>query len=110
MLPIVAPPRADGRRDLYFSACDGQGRTRPGRTRFDLARPGWSGLEAEPLLDLGPRGAFDDNGVTASSIVRHRGRTFLYYIGWSLGVTVPFYVSIGCAVSRDGGAMFRRAS
>ena len=35
---------------------------------------------------------------------------YLYYTGWSLGVTVPFYLAIGLAVSSDGGETFERVS
>jgi hypothetical protein len=45
-----------------------------------------------------------------SSIVSAHGRHYLYYTGWMLGVTVPFYLAAGLAVSDDGGATFRRLS
>jgi predicted GH43/DUF377 family glycosyl hydrolase len=68
------------------------------------------GVEPEPVLDLGALGTFDDRGVTMSSIVSFEGRTYLYYTGWMLGVTVPFYLAAGLAVSDDRGLTFRRAS
>ena len=33
-----------------------------------------------------------------------------YYTGWSLGVTVPFVLGIGCAESEDGGRTFKKVS
>ncbi|MSO96190.1 MAG: hypothetical protein EXQ81_10450 [Thermoleophilia bacterium] len=109
MVPIAMPE--DGERILlHFSACDTEGRTRVGRALVDLAAPSWAKLQAEPVLDFGPRGTFDDNGVTACSIADHGGRRFLYYSGWNKGVTVPFYLAIGCAVSEDGGATFTKVS
>jgi hypothetical protein len=45
-----------------------------------------------------------------SWIVDYRGRKYLYYIGWNLGVTVPFYNSIGLATSDDGGKTFEKLS
>lgn len=45
-----------------------------------------------------------------SCLVRHEGREFLYYIGWSLGVTVPFYTFIGCAIREVGERAFTRVS
>ena len=57
----------------------------------------------------GALGAFDDAGVTTACLVREQGRTFLYYTGWSLGVSVPFYLNVGLAVS-DGGTPYRRLS
>src|SRR5207244_2594817 len=61
----------------------------------------------EPVLRPGPLGAFDDNGVTSSCLVRDNATRYLYYSGWSLGVTVPFYFYDGCAVSEAGGAFER---
>lgn len=45
-----------------------------------------------------------------SWLVDHGGRQYLYYTGWTLGVTVPFYFYVGLAVSDDDGASFRRVS
>jgi hypothetical protein len=62
------------------------------------------------VLDLGALGAFDDNGVTASCIVTRGSEKYLYYTGWTLGVTVPFYLFVGLAIGRDDGGVFERAS
>jgi hypothetical protein len=106
-LPI-AHAVADGRLRVYYSARDDRNRARIGAADVAL------GEEAEhldqPLLELGPLGAFDDNGVTGSCVVEAEGRRYLYYTGWSLGVTVPFYFSIGCAISEDGVGGFERVS
>ena len=67
-------------------------------------------MNPEPAIDLGPIGAFDDSGVTSSWIVAHEGRIYHYYTGWTLGVTVPFYLAVGLAISEDGGETYRRAS
>jgi hypothetical protein len=111
-LPAVAPD-ADGTGwDLYL-AC------RDERSRAQVARAGLrssdgelrvGALQAEPALGLGELGAFDDSGVTVSCVVDHDDARYLYYSGWTLGVTVPFYFYVGLAVSRDGGATFARVS
>jgi hypothetical protein len=67
-------------------------------------------MSSEPVLDLGELGAFDDNGVTSSCAVVQGGRTFLYYTGWTLGVTVPFFFFVGCAVREEGSSRFVRVS
>jgi hypothetical protein len=95
---------------VYFSTRDASGRSSVGYFDFDLRRPS-SPLEIapRPVLSPGPPGTFDDRGVTASSIVRHRGRLFLYYLGWNLSPSSPFRNSIGLAVSLDAsGRRFRR--
>lgn len=109
--PFVRPTGEDV--EMLFSSRDGQGRSHTGRARLALERAG-TGTAAEvaqaPLLGPGALGAFDDSGAMGSCVVYHEGREHLYYIGWARGVTVPFVVSIGCAVSEDGGASFARVS
>jgi hypothetical protein len=58
-------------------------------------------------LSPGTLGAFDDAGVTNSCVVRHAGKVYLYYTGWCLGVSVPFYLNAGLAVSEDGVCFHR---
>jgi hypothetical protein len=96
---------------IYFSA----------RDKYDRAQVGYFdiGLEApekvlsvseQPVIGLGPLGAFDDSGVTTSWIVNHGQKKYHYYSGWSLGVTVPFYLYVGLAISENGGASYQRVS
>jgi hypothetical protein len=101
----------DARWALYLSARDAQGRPRIGRTVLTLHPvPSLGPLEPEPVLDLGPLGTFDDSGVTVSCIVDDGRRKLLYYTGWTRGVTVPFYLFAGLAVSDNGGRTFARWS
>jgi hypothetical protein len=95
---------------ILFSSRDEQGRARVGAADLDLENPGEATFGERPLLDIGRLGAFDDSGVTTSCRVDRDGLVHLFYSGWSLGVTVPFYLAIGCAVSEDGGETFRRVS
>ncbi len=67
-------------------------------------------MEREPVLSPGPLGAFDDSGAMGSWLVRCDERLYLYYIGWSLTVSVPFTTYIGLAISDDGGRTFARVS
>ena len=39
-----------------------------------------------------------------------RGVKYLFFTGWSRGVTVPFYLAAGVAISDDDGRTFRRVS
>ena len=108
-LPVVDPRGAFYR--VYFSGRDDQGRARVAFFDMDLDDPkARLPVSLRPALDLGPLGAFDDSGVTTSCLVNWEGRKYLYYTGWSLGITVPFYLFAGLAVSDDDGATFRRLS
>ena len=106
-LPIVEP-LDDHRFALYLSLRDGEGRARIGRSVLIMSdTPRLEPLDATPVLDLGPLGAFDDSGVTTSCLVRAGSDRLLFYTGWSRGVTVPFYLSASVAVSQNGGPFAR---
>jgi hypothetical protein len=109
MVP-VAEPLADGTLRIWFSSKDAEGRSQIGWTRLALEAPEAAEFSAEPLLVPGPPGTFDDSGAMTGCVVEEDGRRFLYYIGWSRSVAVPFATFIGLAVSEDGGETFERAS
>jgi hypothetical protein len=84
---------------LYWSPRDKRNRSYIFRADFDLAT-----LKlGEPQLVHGPGkpGDFDDSGVMVSWIERDGPRVMLYFIGWNVGVTVPFRNSIGLAVNYE---------
>lgn len=64
----------------------------------------------EPVLATGELGTFDDNGVSLSCITNVGGRTLLYYLGWNLGVTVPWRNSIGLAIFNRENEKFEKFS
>jgi hypothetical protein len=106
-LPIVEPADDDAFL-VYLSVRDAQGRARIGRARLTMTPKAMLGaLEPQPVLDLGPLGAFDDSGVTSSCLVAVGTRRWLFYTGWSRGVTVPFYLASGVAVSENDGPFTR---
>jgi hypothetical protein len=67
-------------------------------------------VSESPVLDVGAAGAFDEHGVTPSSIVRDGDALHLYYFGWQRARDVPYLLFGGLAVSEDGGETFTRAS
>ena len=98
-----------GRVRVFFSARDAEGRSNVGWFDFDPREPGRVlGVSEAPALEPGGPGSFDESGAMASWVVSIEGRTLLYYIGWTRGVTVPFYNTIGLACSEDGGVSFER--
>jgi len=107
-LPVV-DMRANGGCRVYFSARDERGRARVGWADTTLQAGSWTPCPT-PALDLGPLGSFSDNGVTSSCVVTTNGAKYHFYTGWSLGVTVPFYLSAGLAISEDDGTTFRPIS
>lgn len=108
MVPFVESAE-DGLR-LYFSGRDSEGRSVTGYADGDPHEPRSLRFASRPILEPGPLGTFDDSGAMGSSLVVHDGRKYLYYIGWTRGVSVPFYTFVGGAVSEDGGETFERVS
>jgi hypothetical protein len=67
-------------------------------------------VSANPALDIGTPGTFDENGVVPCAVVERDGRLFLFYAGYQLGRKVKFCVFSGLAISDDGGETFKRQS
>lgn len=103
--------RGDGILRVYLGFCTKENVGRIGYVDLDPADPGRI-LEVSktPVLDIGEDGCFDDNGVVPVSIYQDGGKIYLYYIGFQLGVKVPYYMFCGLAVSQDGGDTFHRYS
>jgi hypothetical protein len=103
-LPIV-DPLDRSRVRVYFSSRDELNRAQIGRAVVDFANlAAQPAFESDPVVRLGPRGAFDDSGVTGGCLVINGGSQYLYYSGWSLPGDVPFLFYVGCAMSTDGKA------
>jgi hypothetical protein len=62
-----------------------------------------------PVLDLGPAGGFDMDGVNPSQIIETDEGLLLLYIGWRRGpAEAPYTLFAGAALSHDGGRSFQR--
>ena len=97
---------------VFFSPRDAANRSSMAWLDMVLAPTGFTvrRLCERPLLGPGERGAFDDSGVTVGCVLRHRGELRVYYLGWSLGVTVPFRNFIGLASGALGADALERVS
>lgn len=67
-------------------------------------------VNSNPIIELGKPGTFDEHGIMPSAAVRNGEQVFLYYSGWSRGVSVPYLNSTGLAISDDGGETFTKIS
>jgi len=109
-VPIALPVDGDIYR-IYFGGRNKNNMTQPGYLEIDLNNPEKViYLSPEPVLKLGKTGLFDDSAIWATCIFEHEGNYYMYYGGWMRGVSVPFYCTIGLAISDDGGKTFRRHS
>ena len=66
------------------------------------------GVSAQPVLDVGAPGAFDQHGVVPCAVVRAGEELRMYYAGYTRGDTVRFEAFCGLAISTDEGASFHR--
>lgn len=96
---------------IYFGTRDARGRSHIGYVDVEADNPHKIiAVSKEPVLPLGKLGTFDDCGIMPSWIVRHGEQRLLYYIGWNPQVSVSYRLSIGLAISDDGGSTFRKYS
>lgn len=90
------------------------------RDKNDIGRVGYVDVNAhdpvkiltiseQPVLDVGLRGTFDENGVVPTCVVDASKNTkYLYYVGFELGRKIRYRLLTGLAVSHDGGETFQR--
>lgn len=102
---------SSGKLVVYFDSLDERQFGRIGYVELDPEDPARIvRLTADPILDLGDPGCFDDSGVNPSCVLDVNGEKFLYYIGWQRAERVPYMLFTGLALSRDGGTTFDRSS
>ena len=108
--PVVEAVAGDLVR-IYFSSRDDRSRSSIGWVEIDMRAPTQVlSVSAEPVIGPGRPGTFDDSGASMGCIVHVGSARYLYYLGWNLGVTVPWRNSIGLAISDEPGAPFRKWS
>ncbi len=96
---------------IYFTCRDKQNRSTGAFVLIDIRKP-QEILEVSqtPVITAGEAGYFDDSGCQISCLVSTEAGSFLYYLGWNLGVTVPFRNSIGLAIREKEGSPFKKYS
>jgi len=99
----------NGRIRLYLGGTDESMVGRVGYIEVDARSPA-KVLRVSPntVLDIGAPGAFDDNGVVPSCVIRWGNEVWMYYVGFQLGTHVRYFMFSGIAVSRNGGESFHR--
>lgn len=96
---------------IYLGICDANNVGRIGYVDVNPENPSEViKVSEKPVLDIGLAGCFDDNGVVPVSILKTDNKIFLYYIGFQLGIKVPYYMFCGLAISEDNGESFYRYS
>ncbi len=96
---------------VYFSTRDANNRSSISFVELNINKPEEIlKIASEPVLSPGEIGTFDDSGVSLASIIDINGRRHMYYLGWNLGVTVPWTNTIGLAIENPQSGKFERYS
>lgn len=104
----IAEHIADDYFKIYFSTRDKKNRSFTAYLVIDINRPSQIlEISNQPVLAPGKLGEFDDSGAMATWIAKNKEKKYLYYIGWNLGVTVPFRNSIGLAENLSNDSFSR---
>lgn len=74
------------------------------KLNFNIVR-----VSTDPLLDLGIKGDFDEFGIMCGSVIKIKELYYMYYVGWTRLISVPYNWAIGLATSIDG-VSFKRYS
>lgn len=109
MLPT--PLLVDDSLRIFIGFCDKNNVGRIGYVDVNPSNPSEiREVSRNPVLNIGRKGCFDDNGVVPISILKKGNEIYLYYIGFQLGVQIPYYMFGGLSISKDGGKSFERYS
>lgn len=94
--------------NVYYSGRDSIGRSYIGCSKIEIfgTEINFIGTQDEPVLQIGERGCFDDNGVTPSCFIDGK----LYYIGWNSGTTTYRMSLIMGLAEKKGENVFERVS
>lgn len=106
-VPFVAQTAGDNIK-VFFSTRNGSQESAIGFVSFNINTLEIIEISDTPVLSKGELGCFDDSGVMGCCVVNVGSVDRMYYIGWNLGVTVPFRNSIGFADSKDRGLTFHK--
>ena len=99
-------PFADHQYDdvyrIYFATRNTENFSQVGWVEIDLNNP-FTILNSSqvPSLSLGPLGSFDDSAVLPSWITYSDDKKYFWYIAWMQGKRVPYYASLGLAISSE---------
>lgn len=67
-------------------------------------------VSKKPVITLGVKGTFDDNGMILGDIVKRDNEIWMYYVGFQLINNIKFSAMTGLAISVDNGNSFERFS
>ena len=95
---------------IFFASRNKKNQSHISFIDYDLKKNKIIYSHIKPCLKPGKLGAFDDNGVVPSSIIKYQNKIFLYYVGWKPQSTTRYSLISGLAISKNNGLSFKRYS
>lgn len=100
---------SDNRVRIYFATRNSENCSATTFIEVNASNPSEVFYEHDhPCIEKGDLGAFDDAGVMPSWFLEYDGKMYLYYTGWNKSDTISYRLSIGLAISEDGGVTFKK--
>ncbi|MBK2297075.1 MULTISPECIES: glycoside hydrolase family protein [Francisella] len=94
---------------IYVSFRDTKGVGRIGFVDVEAKNPSKIiQISNKPVLDVGQRGMFDDNGMILGDLINVDNKIYMYYVGFQKVENVKFLAYSGLAISHDNGESFIR--
>ena len=95
---------------VFFARRDKNNESDTGYFIFDVEKEKIIKISKKPILKRGPLGSFDDSAAIASQILKVDNKFYLYYVGWTRGIKVPYFSSIGLAISKNIFGPYKKIS
>ena len=88
---------------VYCAMRDNKGVARLGYFDVDEKNPKKViGYSKKPVLHIGVKGSFDDNGMLLGDVIKVKNEIRMYYVGFQIVDKVKFIAYGGVAISKDG--------
>jgi len=109
-VPTVYKYKKDMAR-VFFAGRDKSNHSNVGAFNVSLKPPyKIFGLSKSPVLNKGRLGCFDDCAAIPCHVIKVKNTYYMYYVGWTQGLRVPYMSSIGLAKSKNLFGKFKRVS
>lgn len=96
---------------IYFSTRGIRNNPQVGYIEIDIKEPkNILKISDKPVLENGPEGHFDYNGLYSGCIVKRDDEHWMYYSGRTNLENGMYNVEVGLAISNDGGLTFKKYS
>lgn len=96
--------------DIYVTGRNNQNKSLIGIIKYNIKNLEVVDIDENPILDLGERGTFDENGTSYPWLIENKGELLMYYTGWVPTVITPFQNHVGLAKWNNSKRKFERES